>query len=130
VHPDLVRVWAASADVTVIAVPANSLNQRLSTPNKFWESMTAGTPIVVGRELEVMRAIVENEGIGATADPDDPTDLARAFREILDLSPAAQAEMRARCLRLSRERYNWETAVVPYLELVGELRGWDGGTGG
>ena len=26
--------------------------------------------------------------------------------------------MRARCLRVTRERYNWETAVVPYLQLV------------
>ncbi len=129
VHPDSVRAWAASADVTVIAVPANSLNQRLSTPNKFWESMTAGTPIVVGRDLEVMRAIVETEGIGATADPDDPADLARAFREVLDLAPAAQAAMRARCLRLARERYNWETAVVLYLELVSGLLGRDRGTG-
>ena len=37
VHPDEVRLWAASADVSIIAVPANSLNQRLSSPNKFWE---------------------------------------------------------------------------------------------
>ncbi len=55
VHPDDVPLWTASADVSVIAVPANSLNQRLSTPNKFWESLTAGTPVVVGRDLEVMR---------------------------------------------------------------------------
>ena len=41
VHPDDVPAWTASADVSIIAVPANSLNQRLSTPNKFWESMTA-----------------------------------------------------------------------------------------
>ncbi len=118
VHPDLVRAWAASADVTVIAVPANSLNQRLSTPNKFWESLTAGTPMVVGRDLEVMRAIVEGEGIGATADPADPADLARALGEILDAPAAEQAAMRARCLRLAQERYNWETAVRPYLELT------------
>ncbi|MEZ0239723.1 MAG: hypothetical protein ACAH65_02900, partial [Chloroflexota bacterium] len=39
VHPDEVRLWAASADVSIVAVPANSLNQRLSMPNKFWESL-------------------------------------------------------------------------------------------
>ena len=121
VHPDLVRAWAASADCSVIAVPANSLNQRLSTPNKFWESLAAGTPLVVGRDLEVMRSIVEAEGIGVAADPEDPVDLGRALRAILDVSPAARAAMRDRCLRLARERYNWETAVQPYLELVGRL---------
>ena len=118
VHPDEVRLWAASADVSIIAVPANSLNQRLSTPNKFWESLAAGTPVVIGKDLEVMRAMVEADGLGAVADPLDPDDLARALGEILD-QPAEESEaLRGRCLAVSQDRYNWETAVVPYLELV------------
>jgi glycosyltransferase involved in cell wall biosynthesis len=121
VHPDYVPEWTASADATIVAVPANSLNQRLSSPNKFWESLTAGTPIVVGRDLEVMRAIVEAEGIGAVADPADPDDLARALRAVLDQDPAASAAMRGRALSAARERYRWETAVVGYLALVDRL---------
>jgi glycosyltransferase involved in cell wall biosynthesis len=121
VHPDEVRLWAASADVSIIAVPANSLNQRLSTPNKFWESIAAGTPVVIGQDLEVMRAIVEADRLGGIADPADPDDLARALGEILDAAPAAYAAMRDRCLAVSRDRYNWETAVVPYLALIAGL---------
>lgn len=121
VHPDEVPAWTASADVSIVAVPANSLNQRLSSPNKFWESLTAGTPVVVGRDLEVMRAIVEADALGAVADPADPADLARALRAVLDQSPADYAAMRERCLRVTAERYNWETAVGPYLELVARL---------
>ena len=63
-----------------MAGAAKSLNQRLSTPNKFWESLTAGTPVVVGRDLEVMRGIVEADRLGAIADPSDPVDLARGLR--------------------------------------------------
>lgn len=121
VHPDLVRAWAASADVSIISLPSNSLNQRLSTPNKFWESLAAGTPVVIGRDLEVMRAIVEADRLGAVADPADPDDLARALREVLDQPPEALAAMRERCLRVCLERYNWETAVGPYLVLVAAL---------
>jgi glycosyltransferase involved in cell wall biosynthesis len=121
VHPDEVRLWAASADVSIIAVPANSLNQRLSTPNKFWESLAAGTPVVIGRDLEVMRAIVEADGLGAVADPGDPDDLARALAEILDQPPAAYGALRQRCLTVSHDRYDWETAVRPYLDLVARL---------
>lgn len=121
VHPDQVPAWTASADVSIIAVPANSLNQRLSSPNKFWESLTAGTPVVVGRDLVVMRAIVEADRLGAVADPADPADLARALRAVLEQSPTDYAALRARCLRVARERYNWETAVGPYLELVARL---------
>jgi glycosyltransferase involved in cell wall biosynthesis len=121
VHPDDVRSWAASADVSIIAVSANSINQRLSTPNKFWESLAAGTPVVIGRDLEVMRGIVEPDGLGAIADPADPDDLARALREILEQPADAYAAMRERCLSVTRDRYNWETAVVPYLDLVARL---------
>jgi len=121
VHPDDVPAWTASADASIIAVPANSLNQRLSTPNKFWESLTAGTPVVLGRDLEVMRAIVEEDDLGRVADPSDPADLARALSEILDVDPAGRAAMRQRCLDVTTERYNWETAVQPYLGLVRAL---------
>jgi glycosyltransferase involved in cell wall biosynthesis len=93
VHPDEVRIWAASADVSIIAVPANSLNQRLSTPNKFWESLAAGTPVVLGRDLEVMRAMVEADRLGAVADPEDPEDLARALREGRLLDAAGTREL-------------------------------------
>lgn len=117
VHPDDVPAWTASADASIIAVPANSLNQRLSTPNKFWESLTAGTPMVVGRELEVMRAIVEAEQIGASADPADPADLAAALRGIVDASSDERRAMRERVLAAA-ERYTWEGAVLPYLAEV------------
>lgn len=123
VHPDAVPSWTASADVSIIAVPANSLNQRLSTPNKFWESLTAGTPVVVGHDLVVMRGIVEAEGLGAIADPADPEDLARGLREILDRPPAELEAMRERCLEVTRTRYHWDAAVLPYLRLVDRLVG-------
>lgn len=121
VHPDDVRAWAASADVSIIAVPANSLNQRLSTPNKFWESLAAGTPVVIGRDLELMRQIVEDDALGAVADPTDVDDLARALRDVLEQPAEGYEQMRERCLAVTRDRYNWETAVIPYLELVGRL---------
>ncbi|MHB8460304.1 MAG: glycosyltransferase [Candidatus Limnocylindrales bacterium] len=121
VHPDDVPRWSASADASIIAVPGRSLNQRLSTPNKFWESLTAGTPVVVGRDLAVMRRIVEAEGLGSVADPSDPADLARALGEVLDGAPAEVAAMRERCLAITRDVYNWESAVQSYLELVQTL---------
>ena len=121
VHPDDVPAWTASADVSVIAVPANSLNQRLSSPNKFWESITAGTPVVVGRDLSVMREIVEREGLGAVADPERVDDLAAALRSVLEAPDDARAAMRARCLGVTRDRYCWEAAVEPYLVALARL---------
>lgn len=131
VHPDLLLDWTASADASIVAVPGNSLNQRLSTPNKFWESLAAGTPIVVGRDLEVMRGIVEGSDIGAVADPADPRDLARALGRLVDAPEAARTAMRDRAIGLAERRYNWEMAVPAYLDLVARLaprsRGSDAG---
>ena len=103
VHPDDVRRWAASADVSIIAVPANSLNQRLSTPNKFWESLAAGTPVVIGRDLEVMRAIVEADRLGRggrSCRPRRPG--AGAAARSSTSRPGAYAAMRERCLAVTQ----------------------------
>lgn len=121
VHPDEVPAWTASADVTLIALPPTSLNQRLTTPNKIWESLTGGTPVVVGRENTTIRKIVEADRLGAVVDPRDPADFARGLREVLDAPEADRAAMRARCLAVARERYNWESTSAGYIDLVNRL---------
>ena len=123
VHPDDVPAWAASADVTLVALPPTSLNQRLTTPNKFWESLAGGTPVVVGRATSTMRAIVEREHLGAVVDTDDVEDVAAGLRGILDADPVERAALRARCLGAAHDHYNWETSVEPYLGLVERLAG-------
>jgi len=70
----------------------------------------------------VMRAMLEAHDLGRMADPASPDDLARALREVLEQGDDALASMRARCLAITREEWNWETAVQPYLALVGRLR--------
>ncbi len=121
VHPDDVPEWTASADVSIVALPTETLNQRLSTPNKFWESLTAGTPVVIGRQLEVMAEILARDDLGSSADPNDPVDLARALGTIVNQPGPDRLAQRERCLRVARERYNWETTVQPYLGLVERL---------
>jgi glycosyltransferase involved in cell wall biosynthesis len=118
VHPDEVREWAAGADAMIVAVPGDSLNQRLSTPNKFWEGLTAGIPLVIGRDLAVMRRIVEENDLGAVADPRDPEDLAAALRAVLDAPPAIREARRERALGLARTRYRWDIEVRDYLALT------------
>jgi glycosyltransferase involved in cell wall biosynthesis len=121
VPPDDVREWVAGADAVVIAVPGDSLNQRLSTPNKFWEGLTAGVPLVVGKDLPVMRRIVEEHDLGVIADPRDPDDLAAALAAVLDAPPDARAARRARALALARDRYRWDIEARDYLALTARL---------
>ncbi len=121
VHPDDVPRWVAGADAVIVAVPGDSLNQRLSTPNKFWEGLTAGVPLVVGRDLVVMRRIVEEHDLGAVADPADADDLARALASVLDAPPAERAARRERALALHREVFRWDVQVRPLLAVAARL---------
>ena len=68
-----------------------------------------------------MAEILTKDDLGRAADPADPADLARALAEVLDQPAADLAAMRGRCLAVTRDRYNWETAVGPYLAVVEAL---------
>jgi glycosyltransferase involved in cell wall biosynthesis len=69
----------------------------------------------------VMAAILARDDLGASATGPDATALATALAAIVDRPAGARAAMRDRCRRVTRERYNWETTVEPYLALVGRL---------
>ncbi len=123
VPPAEVTAWVAGADVDVMAILPADLNSRLSTPNKLFESIAAGVP-VVSSDLTARRAIVLDPvhgPLGALCDPASPVSIATAIRSILDLDPAAAAELRVRVLRAARERWNWETEEARLLDLYREL---------
>ena len=102
-------------------------NERLSTPNKLFESMAVGLPVVSSDFPERRRIILgDPEGpLGAVCDPTSPEAIATAIRSILDLPPAERAALRSRILRAAHERWNWETEsarlVALYEELAAEL---------
>jgi glycosyltransferase involved in cell wall biosynthesis len=123
VPPDELLPWVASADVGVMAIQPSTLNHRLSTPNKLFESLAAGLPVVVS-DFDEMRAIVLRDAggpLGAVCDPNDPASIARAIRSILERSPAEREALRARCLAAAHERWNWATEVGGLLALYGDL---------
>jgi glycosyltransferase involved in cell wall biosynthesis len=69
----------AEADVGVTLLQDTCENHRLALPNKLFEYLAAGIP-VVGADLPEVRALVTGREIGWVADPADPEDLARALR--------------------------------------------------
>jgi glycosyltransferase involved in cell wall biosynthesis len=123
VPPDELLPWVASADVAVMPIQPSTLNHRLSTPNKLFEGLAAGLPVAVS-DFPAMREIVLDDPdapLGAVCRPDDPADVARAIRSIIDLSPAEYADLRRRCLRAAHERWNWETESGHLVGLYEEL---------
>ncbi len=123
VHPDELPWWTASADASLLTLPPVSLNQRESTPNKFWESLLVGTPVVVGPGLDVMARIVEEAGAGVVAPSLAPDALAEAVRSVLDADPLDRVAHRRRVAAIAAERYTWPSAAGRYLELVRRVAG-------
>jgi glycosyltransferase involved in cell wall biosynthesis len=123
VPPDVLLDWVAGADVGVMPIQPTDLNHVLSTPNKLFECIAAGVP-VVSSDFPERRSIVLGGPwgpLGAVCDPTDPAAIATAIRSILSLDPSAREELRARCRRAARERWNWETEATALLDLYAGL---------
>ena len=123
VHPDELPWWTASADASLLTLPPVSLNQRESTPNKFWESLLVGTPVVVGPGLDVMARIVDEVAAGVVAPSLEPDALADAIRSVLDVDQLERAARRRRVAAIAAERYTWPSAASRYRDLVRRTAG-------
>ncbi len=108
VSPRELLEWTASADVMVMAIQPNSENHRHTTPQKLWEAMAAGVPVVAS-DLPGMASVVRETGCGELCDPTSPISIADAIRRILDGGPDAIRAIGDRGLAAAHERYNWET---------------------
>jgi glycosyltransferase involved in cell wall biosynthesis len=117
--------WVAAADVVVAAIQPTTLNHRLSTPNKLFEALAAGVPVVAS-DFPAMHAIVLDDPdgpLGAVCDPTDPAAIAAAVRGILELDPVATADLRARCLGAAHARYSWERQLEVLVAMYADLSG-------
>ncbi|MEO8229107.1 MAG: glycosyltransferase [Chloroflexota bacterium] len=113
--------WTASSDIMLMAIQPTTLNHRYTTPNKLWEAIAAGVPVVAS-DLPGMAPIVRETGCGELVDPTDPADIARGIRIILDLPSDRRDALRDRCLAAA-EIYSWERQTETLFELYGRLLG-------
>lgn len=122
VAPTELLDWVASADVVGVLFQHDTLNNYLSTPNKFLEAMAAGVPTVCS-DHPGMGPIARATGCGIPVDPTDIEAIAAAIRSIVDATPDERATTRARALAAAHETYNWETQVQTLLDEYTRLTG-------
>ncbi|MEO8436828.1 MAG: glycosyltransferase [Chloroflexota bacterium] len=120
VPPEDLLVWSASADALVMAIQPTTLNHQYTTPQKLFESMAAGVPVVAS-DLPGMATIVRETGAGVLCDPTSPASIAAAIESIVSASPAERRAMRERALRATHDRYNWEAQLGTLFRLYREL---------
>jgi glycogen(starch) synthase len=114
---DVVR-WAAGADVGLALIQNVSLSYFLSLPNKLFEYVAAGLPVVAS-DFPELRGVVEGRGLGAVCAPDDPDAIARAIAWTLD-DPDRHERLRA-AARAAAAELTWDAESRVLVELVDRL---------
>ena len=104
-------------------IQASNRSYELATPNKLFEALAAGVPVIASDFAGIRRIVVDDlDGpLGELCDPTDPASIGRAIVRLLSLSPEARAGLAERCRRAARERWNWETESAKLVQLYAEL---------
>jgi len=123
VSPEVLDRWVAGADVGLMPNQHETLNEYVSTPNKLFESIGVGTPVVSSDFPERRRIILDGpEGpLGALCNPSDPADIARAIIDVIGGTPTEREAFRSRCRAAALARWNWDAQVATLVQLYGDL---------
>lgn len=90
-----------------------------SQPNKMFEYMSAGLPVIAS-DFPRWREIIDGARCGLLVDPEDPASIASAMRWILENPDEAEA-MGQRGLAAVRTTYNWEAEARKLTDVYARL---------
>lgn len=110
--------YCASADVGVIPYQAVDLNNYYTSPNKLFDFIQAGLPIVAS-DLPFLRKVITPHDIGVVAHLDSPQSYAKAINSILTL-PDNGAALYAK-LRRAAPHYTWSAQGAKLVEAYERL---------
>ncbi|MBL0176818.1 MAG: glycosyltransferase [Ignavibacteria bacterium] len=119
VHPSVpsreLLSWTASADIGLCMIENLGQSYFLSLPNKLFEYIAAGLP-VVGSDFPEIARVIAGDGVGRVAAPDDASAFVRAARELTDDAAAREACV-THC-ESARQRYAWSSEAERLRALV------------
>lgn len=107
--------WTVGADAGIIPYPHSDLNTWLVSPNKLYEFLAAGLPILASHGPE-LRRFVGDLGVGVNAHLATPRDFATAIDRFMSGPLDAY---RARAREVSR-RFTWEHEGRQWLGILDE----------
>ena len=119
VPPEDVTTFARTADVGLVLIPDLCLSYRFALPNKLFECISAGVPVVVS-DLPEMKRVVMDHGVGLCVEPSDVGAAAAALAGLAS-DRNKLAGLRRNCIKATAT-LNWETYrplfVNAFLEYV------------
>lgn len=114
----VVRQQINEAMVGIVMIP-NIPSFRVAYPNKVFEYMSAGLPIVASN-LPNLKRFIEDEKAGLCVDPDNYEAIGRAIDQIMENGESANS-MSENGRQLVEETYSWEAEIPEFLSIYREL---------
>ena len=112
--------WTASADLGLAIFPPDySLSIRMCLPNKFFEYLMAGLP-VLSSQLDVVVELIKAYDVGQVVPSLAPTDIAQTINTMLS-DPAALARMSANGKQAVLQEFNWGKERVKLIQLYQKI---------
>jgi len=112
--------WTASADIGLILYrPDVSKNIQLCLPNKFFEYLMAGLPVLTS-QLDAVADIVKTYGVGQVVSSITPEEIGKAINDMA-ANCTAYEQMRLNALEVAQNELCWEKEKQRLLELYHEI---------
>jgi glycosyltransferase involved in cell wall biosynthesis len=118
IEPEKILTFTAGADVGVIPYLPIDLNHHLCSPNKFFEYVQAGVP-VVAHDLPFFRHMQKQYGVVLVGDLSTVNGMARVINGLLEAHESL-ASMRQACHQAAK-KLNWEVEARKLLEAYAPL---------
>jgi glycosyltransferase involved in cell wall biosynthesis len=116
VLPEILLDYTSSADFGILFYENNCLNHEYCSPNKMFEYLMAGIPVIVSNLYEMKRLVESNE-IGTVAKENTPDGLKAAIEEAVKLDK----EKLKNNIKKLKTIYNWEEQEKVLLDIYKEL---------
>lgn len=111
--------YSASADLGIIPYPNDKgINSQCCSPNKLYEFIVAGTPILAN-ELPFVQKVIEGNGFGKCFNLQSPKGVSQA----LETFPFEQMDNFRSNIQTHRHKFTWEYESQKMLELYRRI--WD-----
>ncbi|SKA71579.1 Glycosyltransferase involved in cell wall bisynthesis [Paucidesulfovibrio gracilis DSM 16080] len=114
VPSDMVTTYASCADLGIAPIENVCLSYYYCSPNKVFEYLNAGLPVVAS-DFPEMRRVIEEFSVGGVFDPENPSDIARAITDIKE-NPEAARQMRANTVNAAG-KFHWGNEAEKLLNI-------------
>ncbi len=109
--------YTYGADIGLTLISGNGLSYYHALPNKLFEYIQAGLPVIGSNYPEIAR-IIDGERIGLSVDPRNIAAIHRALKAMLDENRYQRFKER---LNRIKNKYTWEQEKVKYLRIIDKV---------